>query len=291
MQTNRLPLTSLRAFEATGRHLSVKKAAEELFLTPSAVSQQIRSLEAKLGVELFVRANRRLTFTGNGRDLFFALRDSFSQIERAISGIVGGPAARKLKLKLLPTFAIRWFIPRLAGFLGKHPEIEVEITTTSRADDASLDDVDFVLRYGLGDWKDVESDRLFGEEWVPVCAPSLARALRRPADVLRQTLLHSMMRLDAWSVWVKGAGLAVAESGNGQRFSNGALALQAAIDGLGVAIAQRAYLEPDVASGRLVMPFKASVKTPFSFYLVSSGKKADQLKVKQFRAWLRTVVS
>lgn len=288
MWTNRLPLTALRAFEVTGRHLSVKKAAEDLYLTPGAVSQQIRLLEAKLDVELFVRAHRRLTLTSDGRHLFFALRDSFSQIERALSNIARESATPKLRLKLLPTFAIRWFIPRLAGFLGKHPEIEVEITTTSRADDASLDDVDFALRTGLGDWKDVEFDRLFGEEWVPVCAPSLARALRRPADVLGQTRLHSMMRPYAWSDWLKGAGLD-STSGSSQRFSNSALALQAAIDGLGVAIVQRAYLEPDVASGRLVVPFKATVKTSLSFYLVSSRKKAHQPKIKQFRAWLRTV--
>lgn len=288
MWTNRLPLTALRAFEATGRNLSVKTAAEDLFLTPGAVSQQIRLLEARLGVELFVRANRRLTFTGDGRQLFFALRDSFSQIERALSDVAREPATGKLRLKLLPTFAIRWFIPRLAGFLDRHPEIEVEITTTSKADDASLDDVDFALRAGAGGWKDVVSDRLFEEEWVPVCAPSLARALRQPADILGQTRLHSMMRPDGWSDWLKSAGLDGA-SGSSQRFSNSALALQAAIDGLGVAIAQRAYLEPDVSTGRLVVPFTATVKTSLSFYLVSSRKKADQPKIKQFRAWLQTV--
>lgn len=289
MKTHQFPLVALRAFEAAGRHLSVKKAAEDLFLTPSAVSQQVRLLEAKLGVELFVRANRGLTLTDDGRHLHFALRESFHQIERALSEIERGPVVRKLKLKLLPTFAIRWFMPRLAGFLGKHPENEVEITTTARADDTSLDDVDFTLRHGLGDWKDVDSERLFREEWVLVCAPSLARSLRRPADILGQTLLHSMMGPNAWSVWSRGVGLEGAQPGNRQQFSNGTLALQAAVDGLGVAIVQRAYLEPDLGSGRLVIPLKDTVKTPFSFYLVSSRKKADQPKIKQFHAWLRTV--
>jgi len=289
MKPHQIPLVALRAFEAAGRHLSVKKAAEGLFLTPSAVSQQVRILEAKLGVELFVRANRGLTLTDEGRHLHFVLRESFSQIDRALSEIMRRPGGRKLKLKLLPNFAIRWFMPRLASFLGKCPDSEVEITTTTRADDISLDGVDFTLRHGLGDWNDVVSDRIFGEEWVPVCAPSFARSLKRPADVLRQTLLHSMMTPDAWSVWMKGVGLEGAQPGNRQQFSNGTLALQAAIDGLGIAIAQRAYLEPDVGSGRLVLPLKDTVKTPFSFFLVCSRTKADQPRIKQFRAWLRTV--
>jgi len=166
MGTSHLPLNALRAFEAAGRCQSIKRAAEDLFLTPSAVSQQIRSLEARLGVELFLRTNRRLTFTEAGRQLFTPLRESFGQMERAISEVVAGKAARTLKVKLPPTMAIRWFIPRLARLLGQHPELEVEVITTARPDDGSLDDVDFAFRYGLGDWKDVESVRLFGEEWV-----------------------------------------------------------------------------------------------------------------------------
>jgi len=241
-------------------------------------------------VELFLRANRRLAFTEAGRRLFITLSESFGQMERAMLDIVSGPAARTLKLKLPATMAIRWFIPRLAGLLGKHPELEVEITTTARPDEASLDDVDFVMRYGLGDWNDVESVLLFGAEWAPVCAPSLARSLRQPADIRQQTLLHSMLQPDIWSLWLKGVGLDNVHSSSNQRFSNSALALQAASDGLGVAIIERAYLEPDIANGRLVMPFEATVKTPLGVYLVSSRKKSDQPKIKQFRAWLYTVV-
>jgi DNA-binding transcriptional LysR family regulator len=285
-KSHQLPLAALRAFEAAGRQLSVRKAADALFLTPSAVSQHIRGLEAKLGVELFVRRNRRLAFTDDGRHLFHALRESFGQMERAIAEIDRSPATRKLRLKLLPTFAIRWFMPRVGAFLCEHPELEVEITTTARADDASLDDVDFAPRYGGGDWRDVDAVRIFDEEWALVCAPSVARSLKQPADVFKHTQLHSMMRPDAWSVWLSGVGVDAADSGRGQRFSNGALALQAAVDSLGIAVVQRAYLEPDISSGRLVMPFKRTVKRPFGYYLVSSRGKAGQPKIRQFLEWL-----
>lgn len=291
MNYGQLPLVALRAFEATGRHLSVKKAAENLCVTPGAVSQQIRALEARLGVELFVRANRRLALTDDGRRLLFALRESFALIDRAMSEMVGRSAT--LKLRLLPTFAIRWFVPRMAGFLARHPELDVEIATSSSTDDLSLDGVDFTLRYGLGGWTDVESDHLFVDELVPVCAPALASSLKRPADILQQTLLYSMMhsrmRQQAWSMWLKSVGLEGEEPNKVLRFENAALAYEAAADGMGVALAQRAYIESDVARGRLVVPFSDMVQTSLSFYFVCSRKKSDQPKIKQFRAWLRTL--
>jgi len=288
MNYGQLPLVALRAFEATGRHLSVKKAAENLCVTPGAVSQQIRVLETKLGVELFVRANGRLALTDDGRYLLLTLRESFAHIDRVVSEMVGRTAT--LRLRLLPTFAIRWFIPRMASFLGMHPGLEVEIATTSSIDELSLDGVDFTLRYGPGGWKDVESDHLFVDELVPVCAPSLATLLKRPADVLEQTLLCSMMhtriRTDAWSMWLKSVGLEGASPSKQLRFENAALAYEAAIDGIGVALAQRTYIESDVANGRLIMPFRDTVQFPFSFYFICSSKKSNQRKFKQFRAWL-----
>jgi len=290
MNRRNLPLVALRSFEAAARHMSMKLAAVELGVTPSAVSQQIRSIEDRLKVELFARGHRQLTLTADGTELFRTLSRNFTEIEQALEHIVSGPGSRKIRLKLLPSLAIRWLVPRLADFHGRHPEFDVEVATGLPIDDATVDDADFACRLGNGQWPGLCAIRLFPDAFVPVCAPSLASAIRRPSDMFEHPLLHSMMRMEAWRIWCDNTGVTWREPPTEIRFANAALAYQAAADGLGIAMAQQAYVETDLAAGRLQAPFGTAVYTGLSYFLVCSSHKAMQRKNQVFSSWMQDLV-
>jgi len=261
-------LPALRMFEAVSRHLSVTRAAEELFVTPGAVSQQVKQLEQSLGVFLLERQHRRVALTPEGARLAFSLTSSFERIDRALMEITSESQAMRLRLCLMPTFAIRWLMPRLSSFYGEHPGIEIEMSTVSTPDDSSLANADFAVRVGSGNWNDAESDHLFDDELLPVCSLGTAAKLNQPDDMSRQHLLHSMVRNEGWQVWIEGHGLDVNAFRKHRQFANAALACQAAIDGLGVAIVQREYVTADLSSGRLVAPFPAFGRPGLAYYLV-----------------------
>ena len=176
MQT--LPLNALRAFEATGRHLSIRKAAEQLNVTPSAVSHQLRALEDTLGVALLRRVNRRLVLTEAGQLLLPGLRDGFASIAGAVAALEASRRHGVLTVSMLSTFAAGWFIPRLTRFQARHAEIEVRVATTTRAVDLDREDIDAAIRYGRGGWPGLRCDRLIGERIVPVCSPTLIAVTR-----------------------------------------------------------------------------------------------------------------
>lgn len=291
MSTRNLPLVSLRSFEAVARLGSMKTAAKELGVTPGAVSQQIKALEGKLQVSLFDRTNRKLTLTMDADTLFRTLSRNFIEIEQALDRIATGPASRKIRLKLLPSLAIRWFVPRLAGFYGKYPGFDVEVATGMPVDDLSMDDVDFACRLGNGRWKGLQATLLFEDEFVPVCSPALAKEIKRPSDLLRYPLLHSMIRMEAWEAWFSEFGEAPFRPKANISFANAALAYQAAEDGLGIAIAQRAYVTADLASGRLAAPIPLAAKTALSYYLVCTPAKAMQKNNQVFLKWIDEVLA
>ena len=282
-------LGPLRVFDAVHRAGGISRAAELLHVTPGAVSQQIKHLEALMSVTLVRKSGREIELTDAGSMLAMRLADLFDRIEAVIDDVIDVGNPRRLRLKVLPTFAIKWLVPRLASFYAAHSDIDIEIATVSRSEDLHLDNADFVVRHGVGQWADVHFDHLFDDAFVPVCLPALAATIRAPADVLQATLLHSMMRPDGWPTWLQSVGLGAARPARNVTLANAALCLQAAADGLGVAITQLAYARDELASGRLVRPVDHVATTESGYYLVCDPVRAETQPLKSFREWMRTV--
>jgi LysR family glycine cleavage system transcriptional activator len=292
--TIRLPsLNGLRAFEAAARHLSFTKAAAELNVTQTAVSHQIRRLEAQLGLRLFTRRNRNLALTGAALDYLPAVRAAFEDLRGATERILRPQHEGVLTVSMLPTLAAKWLVQRLAAFQEAHPGIEVRIATATRAVDFRREEVDVAIRYGNGRWPGLRAVWLMAEEIFPVCSPALLRGerpLREPADLAGQTLLHVNLYTDEWSDWLTAAGLlpslAPGLAQRGLTFDLNLMALQAALDGLGVALGRTAFVEADIAAGRLVAPFDIRVPAKSAFYVVAPEATADSPKIALFRDWL-----
>ena len=290
--TRRLPpLTALRAFEATARHLSVSEAARELHVTQSAVSQQVRALEAHLGLSLFRRAGGRLHLTPAGRDFYPALQSAFDSIDAAAARLTAARAAGALAVSLLPTFAVRWLIPRLGRFQDRHAEIEVRLIATAKLADFTTDDVDVAIRYGAGRWPGLRADLLMAEDMFPVCAPDLLEtgpALADPADLARHTLLQvdADPRREDWRRWLAAAGVADLQPAGLMRFDSSSQALEAAAAGLGLALAHRPFVVDDLTHGRLLTPFEITVPARDAYYLVYPADTAELPRITAFRNWL-----
>lgn len=283
------PLNALRAFEAAARHLSFTKAAEELGITPSAISHQIRGLEAHLGVRFFRRASRSLMLTDEGQSYLPALRDAFDGIHAATSRLAARTATGPLTVSLLSSFAVRWLIPRLRRFQVSQPEIEVRLSTAARPVDFRREDIDCAIRHGRGQWPGLAADLLLAEDLFPVCSPKLlegSHPLKAPHDLAHHSLFHIAMRRDDWRVWLNAVGIADIDPERGPVFENSDLALRAAAEGLGVAIASSALVEDDLEKGRLVAPFDVRLPTDSGYYFVVPEDRRGQPKIAAFRAWL-----
>jgi DNA-binding transcriptional LysR family regulator len=289
MRAAKSRLPALHTFEAVARLGSVTKAAAALNVTPGAVSQLVLKLEQSLQVELFVRRNRKLILTENGRLLASRLSESFEIMERAVDAVAGSAGSRRLRLRVTPTFAIRWLVPRLTGFYEQHPEFEIEVGTYPRQEDVAIEDVDFIVRHGRGAWEDCASDPIFSDALSPVCSPAIAKQLRAPADLASQNLLHSMMRTDAWDLWLREEGLATLRPRHSINLANAAVTYQAAIDGQGVALGQLRYVRDDLQNGRLVRPFERVMRTGAGYWLSFSQRKARQPNIRVFREWVASL--
>jgi LysR family glycine cleavage system transcriptional activator len=290
--TARLPsLNGLRAFEAAARHLSFTVAAAELNVTQTAISHQIRRLEEELGVRLFVRQNRALALTPEARDYLPSVRAAFNDLRLATDRLLRRDNDHVLTVSTLASLAAKWLLPRLSAFQEAHPGIDVRITTSTALVDFQRDDVDAAIRYGRGQWPGLRADWLMADQLFPVCSPALLtgnRPLRSPEDLAYQTLLHTSAGYgDDWRLWLTAAGLPADVSKQpGLTFDLILVTVQAAIDGIGVAMGRTSYVEADIAKGRLVVPFKITLPTDAGFYLVSPQAKADSPKLSTFRQWL-----
>jgi len=289
MQNIRALLGPLRVFDAVCRAKGVSRAAQLLHVTPGAVSQQIKQLEVGLGANLFQKSGRRIELTAVGERLARRVTEAFDRLSDALDDVSDNLIERRLRLKVTPSLAIRWLVPRLHGFYAHHPDIDIEIATIAVADDVRLEGADCAIRHGMGEWADVDLDHLFDDEFLPVCAPSVARQLQSPQDLLQANLLHSMLRPEAWPLWFSSAGLAEPPRLKGITLANAALCYQAAAEGLGVAIAQRAYVEDDLRIGRLVIAVDHIARTELGYYLVCDPLKATTAPVRLFRDWIRSV--
>jgi len=300
------PLNALRAFETAARHLSFAMAAKELHVTPAAISHQVKGLEDYFGQRLFRRLKRGLELTRAGQVLLPKLSEGFGRLGDAVAEMRSIEEGT-LAVSAAPSFATRWLAPRLHRFVSAHPELDVRINASTRLIDPNKDpetsgdtvvgspveDADIVVRFGTGDYPGFRVDRLLSVAVTPLCSPRLLKgghALRVPADLKHQVLIHDNVRYDdgrsLWDAWFEAAGLQDMDTSHGLRFSHALLALEAAADGMGVTMGMPVLAGTDLASGRLIAPLPLSLPLKFAYYIVSGADTAERADVVAFRDWL-----
>ncbi len=287
------PLNALKAFESAGRHLSFTKAAAELNVTPAAVSHHVKALEELLEVPLFRRLTRALHLTDAGQAALPTIGEGFDKLALGVEQMRAHCESGVLTISVSPSFGAKWLVPRLEDFRSRHPDIEIRIDGTDRLVDLARGDADVALRYGAGSYKGLQVDWLFSQVNTPVCSPVLLSGehpLNQPDDLRHHTLLHVDWK-DAeasWRMWLLAAGLHDIDPTRGPHFTMENMAVQAALDGHGVALVGDVLVADDLAAGRLVRPFDPSLSTPlkFCYYLLSTKDSAERPKIAAFREWL-----
>lgn len=290
------PLKSLQAFEAAARWLSFAKAADELFVTPAAISQQIKQLENYLGVELFRRMTRAVQLTPEARTVLPLVTEGFDNLAEAVDRLSREEETGLLTISSVPTFASKWLLNRLPDFSNKYPDIDVRLDASLDFRDFDLDGIDISIRLGMGGYKGLHVTQLLDEEVSPVCSPKLlngTRPLRTPEDLSGHRLIHvewGKMKTGVpdWHMWAKAAGVEGINTGHGPRFTVEAMAIEAAINGAGVALVSHSAITDDLQSGRLVKPFDLDLKTDLAFWLVCPHSHLRRAKVRAFYDWLIT---
>lgn len=289
------PLSALRAFEAAARLRSFSKAAEELSVTPAAISHQIAALEADLGVSLFERRNRAVELTASARVLLPGLTEAFSGIDESVRRLRSHNDTGTLTVTVSPSFAGKWLVQRLHRFQEQHPAIDVRISATDALVDLTRGDFDIGIRYGTGRYPGLAVELLLKNEVFPACSPALLRdgpPLETPGDLRHHVLLHDQQSdrdplAPSWPMWLKAAGVNDAQASHGLSFSANVLALEAAIAGHGVTLAYSTTAAADIAAGRLVRLFSLSLPDTFAYYIAAAPAALERPKVKAFRDWLR----
>lgn len=287
----RLPaLNALKAFEAAARYESFTRAAEELCVTQGAVSHQVKALEAELGLKLFSRERQRLIITDAGRAYLNVVRDAFDRIANGTERLLQRQNAGALTVSTSPNFAAKWLVHRLSRFAEAHPNVDLRISASLHHVDFAREDIDLAIRHGDGQLPGLHVTRLCPEELFPVCSPKLLdgnQPLRRPADLGRHTLLHVNDRQD-WSRWLQAANVDSVDASRGPVLNQASMAIDAAVDGQGVALARSALAAWDLLGGRLVRPFSLALPAPFSYWIVCPKATANLPKVAVFTEWLLT---
>ena len=283
------PLNAVRAFEAVGRRGSVKQAAQELFVTPGAVSRQLTLLEEHLGTSLFERSHRRITLTHSGTLYLQSVSEALLRLSEATDEIKSTKGRNPLHIWCPMTFGLRWLVPRLPAFRSAQPDRDVVFTTTLGSIDFSTRTTDVAIRIGRGDWPGCVSHRLMGIELTPVCSPALLERLgpmTSPLDLKRATLLQSAARPKYWRLWLEAAGATEIDPDRGITFESVSLAYQMALNDAGVALGQLALVADDLQAGRLVTPFAQRTDSTDAFYLIYPNRLAKDSFVTLFRDWL-----
>lgn len=291
------PLNALRAFEATSRHLSAKAAADELCVTPAAISHQIKALESHLGLVLFKRLNRQLLLTDAGQRYAAVLQNVFKHLLDETQKITKS-VQQHLTVSVEPSFAMYWLLPRLNKFRQAHPELELRITASYEVVDFKKDDADVAIRWGRGRYAGLTSILLFRNEVSPVCSPELLKKhpIRKPNDLQHHTLLHETAAIGHpdfpdWQKWLAAAKADKVNANSGLIFETGYLLIQAAIDGQGVALERNAFVEAAVKAGRLVRPFALSLmESNNAYYLVFPEDRQQDNKIITFLKWLKAEI-
>ena len=290
------PLNALRAFESAARLGSFVRAADELLVTPTAISHQIKGLEDTLGVELFVRLPRGLRLSDAGTRYLPDLIKGFDALARAGERLSDGGLVGLLHINTLASFAHCWLVPRIVNFQRRYPDLDVRVSTSVRHVDFVDDDVDVSVRYGKGSYPSLRSIKIMEEEVCPVAAPMLVDGdppLREWADLAKHRLLHDYLTDDSepwvnWGVWLRRAGMdEKIDSSRGMAFDNSASLVEAAVRGHGVALGRSALVAEHVREGRLVPLFGVRHPADYAYFAVAPEATADQPKVQAFVAWLK----
>lgn len=282
-------LPALRVFAAAGRHLSFTKAAEELNVTPAAVSHQIRALEEQLGASLFERSTRSLALTAAGRRLLPPATEAFELLARALADVRHGE--RVLTVTTTPSFGARWLAPRLGRFVERHPNIEISIRHTKATLDLAREGIDAAVRWGRGEWPGLEAELVGPSVLAPIASPGYAAklALARPADLARATLLHDDC-CEEWHDWMLRAGLDPSPARSGPVFDDENALIQAALSDQGVGLISVALVQADLDAGRLAVVADLPIAEGYGYYLVTTPASATTRKVRAFRSFLREEV-
>ena len=294
MDRRRLPpLNALRAFEAAARHMNFSRAADELSVTPGAVSQQIQNLEEYIGAALFKRTPKGLLLTDGAQTALPALREAFDRLAEAASLLTAAEDGRRLTVSAAPSFAAKWLVPRLGRFEALHPEVDVWLSAGLELVDFTGGEVDLAIRYGTGRYPGLEVTRLLGETVSPVVSPRLLEEtpLNELADLAGHILLHDGSP-DAddscpdWSMWLAARQVRGVDGARGPRFNQSSLVIEAAVNGRGVALAKRTLAQADLDAGRLVAPFNIATAVDFAYFIVHPKAKGRLSQVRAFVAWL-----
>jgi LysR family transcriptional regulator, glycine cleavage system transcriptional activator len=297
------PLNALKAFEAAARHASFRKAANELNVSPAAISHQIKNLEAYLGVQLFHRQSGTIRLSDAGQAALPLLRDGFGRLAEAVQQLRTEDARPALRVWAPPSFAAKWLVPRLSRFAALHPGVDIRLSATAaligeaaapagRNGDFRPEEADLAIRFGEGDWPGGRIDKLMEVSALPLCSPRLLegrRPLRRPDDLRYHTLLHDdtdYAGRPEWRAWLAAAGVDGIDAARGPRFNHAALALEAAAEGQGVALTLAPLAGADVAAGRLAAPFAVRLRLRPAYYLVCPEGAEEEPATAAFRRWL-----
>lgn len=304
----RLPnLNALRSFEAAARHLSFSRAADELCVTQGAISRQIKSLETELGVPLFKRLTRAVELTEHGRGYLPVARDAFDKLEMATLRLKEAAKRDVLTISVLPTFAMRWLIPRLPTFMASNPDIELRMITSIRPVDFEREDVDVAVRVGtvpdaesdgLGpridlemvqEWSQVQALRFSQDVLLPVCSPDYLAGRTVPGDpseLLDHELLHTSTRSHAWSDWFRVYDISFELKDISRSFGHFFMTIQAATEGRGVALVPRLLVEDDLRQGDLVVLLETAAESSGAYYLLSRKHQWNVDRIRRFRDWI-----
>ncbi|MEK9672973.1 MAG: transcriptional regulator GcvA [Rhodospirillaceae bacterium] len=288
------PLNALRAFEAAARHLSMSRAADELHVTPAAVSHQVKGLEEYLGVQLFRRCQRGLALTDAGETYLPGLREGFEKLQAATDALFQSETGGPLTVSVTPTFAAKWLVHRLENFTRLHPEIQVMLAAAVLRVRFDPEEGDIAVRYGPGNYPGCRVEKLFQEEVYAVCAPSLMQSknpIRKPKDLLKHTLLHPVQHeidesFPTWEVWLRAHGVECDKALGGPVISPHWMLVEAAAQGQGVALVKSTVAERDLESGRLIRPFAEIYPVAHAYWLVMPEDSAEKPKVRAFRDWI-----
>lgn len=289
------PLTSLRAFVAASRHLSFTRAAEELHVSSAAIGQQIRILEDHIGQRLFHRSRKQLQLTDAGRALMPGLTDAFDVVLESVSRLAAGDRNAPVRISVTPSFASKWLVPRLEGLRHAVPDLQVQVNASTGLVDVEREETDCVIRYGKGAYPGLFVERLFPEAVLPVCSPEFAENYGlnpRTRTLQGVPLLHEEgpehdTSCPDWGNWLRGQGFPVRFSDSGFRLNLSSLVLDAAAAGQGLGLGKLRLAEADLLSGRLVVPFGKPQPVEFSYFFVTTPRKAKLAQVDLFLGWLR----
>jgi LysR family glycine cleavage system transcriptional activator len=288
---------ALRTLAVAGRHLNFTRAADELALTPAAVSYQIKEIEDQLGVQLFLRSSRSIKLTDAGSILHEAATEALDQLNRAMTRIHRlSRGAAQLKVTMDPQVATKWLMGRVEDFRRQHPSIELLFDVCYDLRDFELDDIDVGIRFGTGKYPGLHAERLFDNVIVPICSPRLltsAKPLREPRDLLQHTLAHIEWSRPGvtwpnWRMWMAAAGVTGYDDHRTIVFANSSDAIHAALSGEAVALADFAMVANDLSEGRLIRPFELSIRVPseFAYFLVYPEETALDPRIVAFREWV-----